>query len=1210
VETGGGGGGGGTGGGGVPAPDVSIDPPAEVIFRGDGGVEVDVAWIADPTATAANFLGVAVYLEDPDISSGANHPLDGLSMPLDGSAQVSGDQAPVFVNDSAASPAVIFPDSAMGGTSGKSYKTARNIRIYLAAYGPYSHPRLVRATDPNPTPNILVEIPVGRDSGESGMEWAFLVTNVQVEVTTDFNRLDPQYYLTFKYTPPDPTRPVPPGVNHFGGCRIVFVYEDNAGNPIFPGTDTGLNVPVAQSETGFKSPYYKPGAAGQYRCYFVSEDDSQPLGAHMNSLVEGTTPYALAVITAVPGTPDVTNFSISGQQTKWLADGSMIAEATFAWALPDHSAENVRYSGVVLYLVGVTGATPPLTPFPQVLTPQLGNIDDNFLMDISDVPTYPEDWIIAAISIDNNGHLADDPKQYSQPSFHSPTVSWNIGPPTPGSLGSGKEFAPLVTLGSGASASATQSLSSDGVGMVSFSVGPWINPDDNQFGNAQVAMVINRDWSKPTLWSVPANATSFVTPTMPSFGNLGASVPVDFYLLSDDPQGNKNHLVPGVTPLIGSTYVPASGAIIPARSGWFDEDQFSWVTGSGLTADNIEAKNIYVGQTLVVGGAPDTSFAGQHNGQIAVKNSSGVLRAWMGEQQPGQGMTPGVAPLWGGWFGQLWVGGNSPLDAPLWIDPDGIIQVGGIKALGGRYPYLSVRDQTGLEMGRIGAQINTQTALPGDNVGTSPPGITAGAWFTQLAVGGQNLSNWNILITPDPDPTNPLGSIFQMRNIHHLTVDYAFHTGPPSNPHYIMEFGSNVWSAGTGTSQWQFPGIRIYEVDSNLSLFGAVYLNRGMVLRGPQQQNGPQGLIQYPVLASLVMYNGTASGSDVPGSFWGELTMYSPVYPFRPTVSISSGNAANGSGQMYLLDENGNLLFQVSAGGQAYFKGPLQGPPTPVTGAQTPVNAYAVNVGGSPVIDSTGAWVGKPIPPPPAPPLTPWTSNIGGGGFALSNVSSISAGQYDVGAATVINANKVFVGPGVDVGVGNHVYASYIATNQYGAPGNAVGWNQIDTGTINASGTITCNLLNANTYSVVTFSPGTIAATGDISCNILRPANGMTTTGGVTCGSVTVSNGPIACGSFAAVHEVNCESVQIHGTTRIDQFGIYRGSFQTDDHCYASDFGIYAVCVGWPQRAASGNNDGLGAGPAHGTGANQYSSFRTGDGRTVYVNGGIIVQVI
>src|SRR4030095_10020150 len=117
--------------------------------------------------------------------------------------------------------------------------------------------------------------------------------------------------------------------------------------------------------------------------------------------------------------------------------------------------------------------------------------------------------------------------------------------------------------------------------MVSFSVGPWINPDNNQFGGAQVAMVVNHDTTKPTMWTVPANATSFVTPSMPSFGNIGSAVSVEFFLLSDDPQGKKNDLVVGKTPKIPLTYTPAAGAIVPDQTGWFDESQFTWVSEAG-----------------------------------------------------------------------------------------------------------------------------------------------------------------------------------------------------------------------------------------------------------------------------------------------------------------------------------------------------------------------------------------------------------------------------------------------------------------------------------------------------------------------------------------------------------------------------------------------------------------------------------------------------
>ena len=237
------GGTGGSGGGGsIPAaPDVILDPPAEVIFRSDHQVEVDVAWFAAATATAKNFLGVAVYLEDPDISSGANGPMDGSTVPMDGSAQMSGSWSPVFVNNSLQDPAasggeaVVPLDTTTGSTPGTTYQKARDVRIYLAAYGPNAVAHPVRATEANPTPNILVNIPLGRGQGESGQEWAFLITNPAVTVTTDYNRTDPQYWVTFAYTPPDPSMPVPAGMNRFAGVRIIFVYEDASGNPIFPG---------------------------------------------------------------------------------------------------------------------------------------------------------------------------------------------------------------------------------------------------------------------------------------------------------------------------------------------------------------------------------------------------------------------------------------------------------------------------------------------------------------------------------------------------------------------------------------------------------------------------------------------------------------------------------------------------------------------------------------------------------------------------------------------------------------------------------------------------------------------------------------------------------------------------------------------------------------------------------------------------------------
>src|SRR5215831_5423041 len=107
-----GGAGGGGGGTDIPAaPAVTINPPAEVVFRGDHQVEVDIPWTKGATAITQNFTGVAIYLEDPDISSGANGPMDGGSVKLDGTSQMSGQWAPVKVGESLKSPAVVFLDT-------------------------------------------------------------------------------------------------------------------------------------------------------------------------------------------------------------------------------------------------------------------------------------------------------------------------------------------------------------------------------------------------------------------------------------------------------------------------------------------------------------------------------------------------------------------------------------------------------------------------------------------------------------------------------------------------------------------------------------------------------------------------------------------------------------------------------------------------------------------------------------------------------------------------------------------------------------------------------------------------------------------------------------------------------------------------------------------------------------------------------------------
>jgi hypothetical protein len=983
-DTGGGNGGGTTI---VPAPPVTINS-YQVINRYNGTVEVDIAWTKDPTAGPANFVGVADYLEDPDISSGVNAPLDG-STPLNGNAQVGGAWQPAHVNNSLKSPAVLILPLE---------PAARTIRVYLCAYGPYTQAKPVRATDPSPSPNILVPIPAA-PSGQSGMEHAFLVTAPAVSVLTDYDRPDPKYSLQLSYTPPDPTIPIPPTLGAFGACRIFYVPTDTGTdtNPIFaspPAADSGVDIPSASSG-GFKTSVYDPSPqGGSFRCYFLSED----VDAHINTLVAGVTPYAWAQVPPVTAlaAPDVTGFTISGQQVIYQLNGSFIAQADFSWNLPLSG----RYAGVILYLVSGSSANPT----PVALSPQQANSATNYLVQTANIPPAPENWIIAAISVNTDGSLADVPANYGQPGFHSLTVTWTVGPPQAYQPGSGQEHAPWVTINGAGSAPATQTQTAEGVQMVSFNVGSWTNPTDNRFGSAQVAMVVNGQVANATYWSVPGGQTSFVTPAVPNFGNVGQAVPVDFYIVSDDPQGKKNSII-GTTPKIHTTYTPQQSAVIPSRTGWFDPTQFAWDTSGQFQGQAFSASIIQVGSNLIVGGGTP-SFGGQHNGQIAVVNASGLpngLVGWIGTQQSNQG---DGSTIYGAWFKQLWVGGNNPLTAPLFVDVNGIIEVGGIAAAhGAPYPYISIRNSGGTEMGRIGASLTS--ADPGSNVGGSPPsGLTAGAWFTQLAVGGSTLSNWQILVTPD---SSALGSNVQMRNINLFTIDYPANSSPSgSNPEYRFDLGNSIWMAGGISGGYKFPGIHIYEVEGQNN-FGATLLNRGLVLRGTATQG-------YPVLVNLTTYNGDSSGSDSPVYFYGHLVMNSPNSPYNPTIIITSGSNASDQpdgtkARMEIRDINSNTVFYADSTGVTTQNGyKLQG--------------YNSPHGNSYVIDSGGNWVGQPISGT-GQPQTPWAQDIAGASHNLSGVNNISCATLTVsGNVTIsgtisgasypfLNSSAAFIGAGV-----------------------------------------------------------------------------------------------------------------------------------------------------------------------------------------------------
>ena len=145
---------------------------------------------------------------------------------------------------------------------------------------------------------------------------------------------------------------------------------------------------------------------------------------------------ALSVYTPAP---DVSNFTISNQKSDWQTSQDMYAQADFSWSLPAAAQNGKLYAGVKLYRVYSTGTT---GKYPQAMTPALGNTDTKLTWQTTDVPAANETWTIAAISVDYNGVLADDPTNIDPITHawkgHSPPVQWIIGPPVLG--------APPVTI--------------------------------------------------------------------------------------------------------------------------------------------------------------------------------------------------------------------------------------------------------------------------------------------------------------------------------------------------------------------------------------------------------------------------------------------------------------------------------------------------------------------------------------------------------------------------------------------------------------------------------------------------------------------------------------------------------------------------------------------------------------------------------------------
>ncbi|HZF24034.1 MAG TPA: hypothetical protein VE030_11290 [Burkholderiales bacterium] len=893
----------GSSGGYIPpdAPPVSVGIP-EVNPLYDGRFEVRVPWTPDPTAGSGNFQGVSVYVEDPDMSETTTAPMDG-TVPMDGTIQMAGKWIWQHVTENTESPADLFVNGKVSD---------RYIRVYLQAYNFVVNSTLIRANKPNATPNVRVPIPAAAGHYVSGQEYAWLVSNPIVTVIDNFdNPEDPTYSLVFSFIEPDDTIPLPPGLKPYAGVQTVYEYPSQNNRRA-----QARFLTAHKPETWISDEYYATTIT--FLVWFCSVDSE----GHVNTIVKGVTPMVQVSVTYPPAgqtiSPEVTGLAIGPTTYLPTPDGSILAQAQLTWTNP---ATLNRFSGIHIYRVGIT----PPRSFGVG-----GNNATSFTLEALDwPPVTAESWTIAAISLDDKGRLADDPASISAA---TPTAIWHIGPP---SISNG-QYAPVV-VATAATVVAEQQLNSDGVVMVRFVISGWVNSTDNKFGGVSIARLLANDsltTGKTTWWDAPKNQTSFTTDWEPA----PAATSWDFWFVSRDQQGNRNQILPGITPKVTVNFTPQAGDVLASRlpKDWFDTSEFQWPDGFDFSVKLIHAEKIFVDKVLRVGGGTGTlasSFAGNQNGQIGVFNFQNTLVGWIGQQDgTSTGDNPTPHSIYGAWFAQVYIGGGNPTTAPIYINDQGVAIFGGFDtqiANGAtRYPYISIRDASNVEKGRIGARIGDGLVTPAD------PAYIAGAWFTEFAVGGQSLADWRILAkrSATTDPTE--GSLVQLRNINMFQINYVQNYHYPSggsnhpNAAYTFQLGYDAYvTDGTTSAYSKFPGLTLVRDGTS---HGISLINRGLICYMP---NGARA-------AALVTYNGDPNGGDG-GQFWAEMTLYSQANS-AINVELSSGTSGSGASFFKLWDAGSNLNFSVDGAGTVFCRSGLTCASLTVNGALT-VNSLTVN---------------------------------------------------------------------------------------------------------------------------------------------------------------------------------------------------------------------------------------------------------------------------
>jgi hypothetical protein len=1032
------------GGGPVVAPDA---PPVvitdnQAIVDADGQYEVTVGW--KPGAGAPT-TGVAVFLEDPDLSALAEAPMDG-SIALDGTSQLSGKWQPVRETDSFTSPAILkVPAKAAD----------RNVRVYLQAYGQVKNATLIRANKPGATPNVMIFIPAEAGEYISGQEFAWNVTNPSVVIVNDFeNPAGPKFHLTFGFTEPSDAIPLPPGLNPFAGVQIVYEYDDGR-------RAQALFCQANKPSTWISNDY--DAAAIHFKVWFCAADD----GGNVNTIVKGVTPEVDVTIVYPPAgqasAPDITGLALTNSRFETEPDGTMWALADLHWTVPT----SPRYAGVTFYRVDVQ---PPrqmaIAPAPQTAV----------TLYVNDWPKTAQAWTIAGIAHDFNGKPSADPTQ-ALPA-RVPVVTWQMGPPGPG--GTGQEF---TGLGGAAGASVTfeQQLNSDGIIMMRTKITGWTNPPDNSFGGMSIGRIVSGGAVNTAVyWDAAKGATSFTSDWEPA----PAALSWDFYFVSRDMQGHRNSILVGSTPsVLNVAFAPMAGSVLASRypNSWFDTSEFQWpagsdgVTSSGpISALQIVAGKIFVGSILRVGGGSGTdaaSFKGQQNGQIAVYNASNVLRGWIGEQDS-TGTPDNTAPhsIYGGWFAELYVGGTGPPSAPIYANNNGVVIVGGFDVQGSQYPYISIRDNTGIEVGRIGARIGYNQS----GIGSGDPAYTIqGAWFREFAYGGQSYSDWRMMARMDASAQN--GATVTMRNINNFTINYMQNYPSASNPTNAantLTFGYDAFEVvtpGGDTRYWKFPGLSLFRTGTT---HGALFINRGVILRATDGANR----------AALVTFNDDTFGSNTPDSWYGALTLANTQG--TTVVTMTGGNYTSGilSGVLKLSDGSGTNVFSVNESRNVVVQNNLSCGSLTISGALT---TNGLNAG-------SGAITGGSL-------------NVGSGGVTGGTISGTSL----VLGSGSINCGGI-VGTSLGLGTGAVTCGTVNASSSISTVDPA--------GTSGGKGNLSCTTLRQTNDSGTTF----ICAQ-----NAIWSGQGVQTNSAVYAGSFGING--VAVGASGSFTTADGKTVTVNG---------------------------------------------------------------------------------